>query len=80
MAEVIKFSRVLYRPEAIEAAADAYAELVDIDIDIDDDNVTVTLDNPDPELGEVVYDGFANHALFESIVMYRAESGKGATG
>jgi hypothetical protein len=62
MAERIVFSRSLYAPEAVEAAAKAFGELAKIDVSIGED-IEVSLSDPDPDLADVLADELANHAL-----------------
>lgn len=72
MAEIV-FSRSLYLPEAIEAAAEAYAALAEIEIARGDDATTVILRNVDPDVADVIEDAFSNHALVETITRSRAK-------
>jgi len=76
----VVFSRHLYRLEAVQAAAEVYADFADIGLEVGDDEVRVTLADPDPEIGDELYDAFCNHALFESIVGHRAEAGQAEVG
>ena len=71
MAE-IRFSRSLYLPEAIDAAAEAYGGLATIEVVRGDDAIAVTLSDVDPDVADVIEDAFANHALAETITRSRA--------
>lgn len=71
MAEQITFARSLYAPEAVEAAAAAYAELAEIAVTVGADTIEVTVDKPDPELASVLLDELSNHALYETILRAR---------
>ena len=72
-ARVLAFSRSLYRVDAVEAAAAAYAGCARVEVTLNGSDVTATFEDPDPELGEDLFDAFANHALFETIVRARAD-------
>jgi hypothetical protein len=70
----LTFSRSLYLPEAIQAAATAYSQVAAIDIRSDEHEIEVLID-ADDRYGERVFDGFSNHALFETIVKTREQLG-----
>jgi len=80
MAERITFDRSLYLPEAVAAAAAAYAEHAEIEVTPDGD-ATVAVIAPvvgdhDPQ---VVVNAFCNHVLHETIARRReAELQEGA--
>ena len=71
MAERVLFSRSLYEPEAVRAAAEAYAELATIDVQLLGDDVQVDISKPDPDVQDVLIDEFCNHVLHETIVRSR---------
>lgn len=70
------FHRSLYLPEAVKAAAEAYGPYC-ADVSIEDGAVdtVVTLRGFDARYGDMIGDGFANHALFETIVRTRETLG-----
>ncbi len=68
MAERIVFARSLYAPEAVAAAAQAYAELCTIELSVGTDAIEVTLSDPDESLADVLVDEFCNHVLYETIL------------
>jgi hypothetical protein len=69
----VAFSRSLYRVDAVEASAAAYSGCARVVVTVAGSDIVATFEDPDPELGEDLFDGFANHALFETIVRQRAE-------
>ena len=71
MADRVVFSRALYLPEAVRAAAQAYGELATFAVDVSDDDVTVDISEPDPEVASVLVDEFCNHVLHETVVRLR---------
>ena len=77
MDEKIVFDDYLYDVDSVKAAAEAYGELVEITIEQDGQKISVTLGNIPEEHAHVLKDAFCNHALYETIVRYRAESGEG---
>jgi hypothetical protein len=68
----LEFSRSLYRVDAVEAAAAAYGECARVVVTVAGSEIVVAFEDVDPELGEDLFDAFANHALFETIVRERA--------
>jgi hypothetical protein len=68
----IRFSRSLYLPEAIDAAAEAYAGLATIEVVRGGDGIEVKFSDVDPDVADVIEDAFANHALAETITRSRA--------
>ena len=71
MAKRITFDRSLYLPEAVEAAAAAYAEHATIEVTPAADAVVAVLSavaGSDPEL---VANAFCNHVLHETIARRR---------
>ncbi len=74
MASII-FHRSLYAPEAVQAAAAAYADLARIVLHAHDNDVVAEIDGVDERVPDVV-DAFCNHALYESIVRRQAEAGQ----
>ncbi len=69
----LSFSRSLYRVDAVEAAAAAYAPVATIVVTVAGSDILATFEDPDPDLGEDLFDGFANHALYETVVRERAD-------
>ncbi|GEM_PF-1013077 len=70
----LSFSRSLYRVEAVEAAAAVYAGVASVVVTVAGSDIVATFDDPDPDLGEDLFDAFANHALYETVVRERAEA------
>lgn len=66
------FTRSLYTPEAVEAAARAYADLARVEVTVGDHEVVAVLHEPDTRVPDLA-DHFANHALHETIVRARGE-------
>lgn len=66
MAERISFDRTLYLPEAVEAAAVAYAEHAKIELTQSDDAVEAAVSADDADLQDVIH-AFCNHVLHETI-------------
>ncbi len=75
MAERVVFSRSLYRPDAVEATAEAYGGLARIEIDQGEDSIVATLHDPEPDFADELVDAFCNHALHETIVRHRQHNG-----
>jgi hypothetical protein len=71
MTERIVFSRWLYLPEAVRAAADQYASVARISVEVGPDEVVATIAEADPEVAGELPDAFSNHVLFETIVRSR---------
>jgi hypothetical protein len=72
MPESIEFTRSIYLPEAVQAAADAFSDLARIEVSVSDDVVNVELSELDPDFEDSLADEFANHALHETIVRTRS--------
>lgn len=77
MVEKVVFDGYLYDDEAIGAAAEAYAGIVDVAVEKEGEVTTVTLSNIPEEHADVLKDAFCNHALYETIVRFRSEAGEG---
>ena len=77
MDEQILFDDYLYDIDSVKAAAEAYDHLLDITIEQKDEKIAVTLGNIPEEHADVLKDAFCNHALYETIVRFRAEAGEG---
>lgn len=71
MPEVLTLSRSLYLPEAVQAAASAFAELATIEVRVLDSDIEVSLDAIDPDVDDVLADELMNHALHETILQHR---------
>ncbi len=71
MAETLRFSRSLYAPDAVEAAAQAFAHLAKITVTRHEAETELVMSEPDPELSDVLLDEIANHALFQTITRRR---------
>ncbi len=71
MAERIVFSRSLYAPEAVRAAAAAYGELASFELQVSAEAIEVVITEPDESVADVLVDEFCNHALHETIVSLR---------
>lgn len=67
MAEQITFDRSLYSPEAVQAAAAAYAEHAKITVTVGDDSVEATISETGDHDPAAITHAFANHALHETI-------------
>ncbi len=74
MAEVIHFSRSLYRDDAIDAAAAAYGELATISVETLADDIVVSVSDIDERVADRLVDAFCNHALFETASRSRVGS------
>lgn len=71
MAERITFDRSLYLPEAVEAAAQVYADYAAIAIEAGGDAVVAVIsESAEHDLAEVAH-AFANHVLYETIARRR---------
>ncbi len=71
MPERVTFDRSLYLPEAVDAAAAAYAEHAQIEVTRGDD-CTVALISPVADSNAtVLVNAFCNHVLFETIAKLR---------
>jgi hypothetical protein len=70
MAERIAFDRTLYLPEAVEAAAAAYADYATIEVTPSADAVVAAIAVDGDEVQTVVH-AFCNHVLHETITRRR---------
>lgn len=76
MPETLVFSRSLYRPDAVSAAAEAYGSVARIEVAIEGSSIVATIHDADPEVpAEELADSFCNHALHETILRHREELG-----
>ncbi len=71
MADPIRFDRSLYLPEAVTAAAAAYADHARIDVRPADDAIHVTLADPVGVDEHTLVHAFCNHVLYETITRHR---------
>ncbi len=71
MAKRVAFDRSLYMPEAIEAAAEAYAAHATVVIKPATDKVVAVISVDGDEDLELVVNAFCNHVLYETIVRRR---------
>jgi hypothetical protein len=71
MAEEIAFHRSLYSPEAVAAAAAAYAEHAQIELTETADAIVVKLSGVVGHDPQTVANAFCNHVLYETIVRRR---------
>jgi hypothetical protein len=74
MAERITFERSLYLPEAVEAAAAAYAEHARIEVTSGDDAVVAVIEPAEGHDLQIVAHAFCNHVLHETITRRRQAS------
>jgi hypothetical protein len=73
MAERISFDRSLYMPEAVEAAAAAYADFATIQLTTSGEAVVADIaDAGDYDLATIA-NAFSNHVLHETISRRRRE-------
>lgn len=71
MAERVAFDRSLYLPDAVEAAAEAYAEVAKIELAPSADAIEAVVDQvAEGDLQTVVH-AFCNHVLHETITRRR---------
>ncbi len=70
----IALSRSLYRPDAVAAAAAAYGALARIEVAEGEHEVVVTLSDSHPDIPDLL-DAFCNHALYETVLRHRADTG-----
>ena len=75
MAESVRFSRSLYRQEAIEAAVAAYGALAQLALEVHENDFTVSIDNIDERVADRLVDAFCNHALYETARLERHVEG-----
>ena len=73
MAERISFDRSLYLPEAVEAAAAAYADYAKIELTSSTEAVVANLSEIVEHDPRVVANSFCNHVLHETISRRRLE-------
>jgi hypothetical protein len=71
MAEEIVFDGSLYLPDAIAAAAEAYAQLVRVELTPTADAIVAKLSGFVAGDPGVIVNAFCNHALYETIVRRR---------
>lgn len=74
MPDTLTFSRSLYLPEAVQAAAEAYSQVAGVEVVTNEHDVIVHI-AADPAYGTRVLDAFSNHALLETIVRSREQLG-----
>ena len=77
MAERITFDRSLYLPEAVEAAAAAYAQHARVEVTTAPDAVVALVEPIAAEEGQNVAQAFCNHVLYETITRRRQASLEG---
>lgn len=70
MTKTIRFDRSLYLPDAVTAAAAAYAELATIETEMGADATTASI-SVDGEDLDVIAHAFSNHVLHETILRTR---------
>ena len=71
MAERIVFDRSLYLPDAVEAAATAYAEHARIEVTAEGDSTVALISDVVDHDAQVVSNAFCNHVLHETIARRR---------
>jgi hypothetical protein len=71
MAEQISFDRSLYLPEAVAAAAAAYAEHAHIEVTTTGDTVVAAISEVLEHDPQTVAHAFCNHVLHETIARRR---------
>jgi len=71
----VSFHKSLYAPEAVQAAASAYADLAKIVLQDHDHETLAQIDGVDERVPDVI-DAFCNHALYESIVRRNGEAAR----
>ena len=71
MPKQVTFDRSLYLPEAVEAAAVAYAQHAEIELTPSEDGVRAVISSVGEHDQEMVVNAFCNHALHETIVRLR---------
>jgi hypothetical protein len=71
MVEQVSFDRSLYLPEAVQAAAEAYAELAKIEVTPSADAVMAVIDQVADEDLRTIVNAFCNHVLHETIARRR---------
>ena len=73
MGERISFDRTLYLPEAVAAAAEAYADYAKIQITQSADGVVAEIGGVVDHEERTVVNAFCNHVLHETIARRRLE-------
>lgn len=71
MFERVLFARSLYVPEAVEAAARAFADLAKLEVIARDDSIELTVSDADPDVADVLLDELSNYVLAETIARSR---------
>jgi hypothetical protein len=71
MAEEVTFDRSLYLPEAVEAAAAAYAEHARVDVRHTDDSIVAVISPAVEDEAHGLVNAFCNHVLHETIARLR---------
>jgi hypothetical protein len=66
------FSRSLYASEAVESAVETYADLAKLGMTMHDDVIELSIEDPDPDVADVLADELANHVLAETIARSKA--------
>lgn len=74
MAERLIFDRSLYLPEAVEAAATAYADLAHIEVTSAEEGTVAVISGVVDNDPDVVQRAFSNHVLHETIARLRQET------
>jgi hypothetical protein len=72
MAKPITFDHSIYSPDAVQSAAEVYAELLNIGLESTDGATQAVFSDLDPDNGQMLIDAFCNHVLFDSIQRHRA--------
>ena len=71
----IRFSKNLYRQDALEASVHAYSALAKFRIESHDAEIHVFIEVNEPTHAKPIRDAFCTHALFETIVKHREAVG-----
>ncbi len=71
MAERIIFDGSLYAPEAVAAAAEAYADFAAIEVNAKDDSVEALVSDTGEYDPQTIARSFSNHVLHETIARRR---------
>ena len=71
MTKQVAFDGSLYLPDAVEAAAAAYAQYAEIVLTPTDDGVLAVIAGTGEHDPDMVLNAFCNHALHETIVRLR---------
>jgi hypothetical protein len=67
----VVFSRSLYAPEAVQAAAEAYAPLAKIEVGVLDSDIELAYADVDPDVADVFEDELCNFALAQTVRQVR---------